>query len=201
MPKVSAIVLGAGASSRFGAANKLLADVCGKPLICRVVEAIAASPVAEIIVVTGRDREDIESALNRFPARFAHNEAWQTGLASSIRTGLGAFGNAASGAFIIPGDMPFLTASVVSRLVEEFTRADCAHILYPATPSGEQRNPVLWPARLFGELASLDGHQGGKKLLKRHSGTARPVRFDDPQIFADIDTIADLMSVRAVLTR
>ena len=42
-PKIAAVVLAAGRSTRMGAANKLLADIGGKPMVRRVVEAALAS--------------------------------------------------------------------------------------------------------------------------------------------------------------
>ena len=42
-PRIAAIVLAAGRSTRMGATNKLLADIGGKPMVRRVVEAALAS--------------------------------------------------------------------------------------------------------------------------------------------------------------
>ena len=196
MPMVVAIVLAAGASSRFGPTNKLLAEVGGKPMIVRVVEAIAASPVGEIIIVTGRDRDQIEDVLRQSPIRFAHNDAWQNGMASSIRTGVAALAATTEAAFIVPGDMPFLTAHVVVTLLNEFEQTGRHSIVFPTTLTGEQRNPVLWPARFFGVLADLEGDRGAKHLLQKHSGAALAVPFSDEQVFADVDTVGELEQAR-----
>lgn len=196
MPMVVAIVLAAGASSRFGPTNKLLAEVGGKPMIVRVVEAIAASPVGEIIIVTGRDRDQIEDVLRQSPIRFAHNDAWQNGMVSSIRTGVAALAATIEAAFIVPGDMPFLTAHVVVTLLNEFEQTGRHSIVFPTTLTGEQRNPVLWPARFFGVLADLEGDRGAKHLLQKHSGAALAVPFSDEQVFADVDTVGELEQAR-----
>ena len=63
MPRASPpSVLAAGLSSRMGH-NKLLADVGGKPLVRRVVEAALASGACKpvIVVVTGNDAERCRS--------------------------------------------------------------------------------------------------------------------------------------------
>jgi molybdenum cofactor cytidylyltransferase len=52
---IAAIVLAAGASRRFGA-QKLLAELHGKPVIRWTVEHIREAGVNDVIVVLGRDR-------------------------------------------------------------------------------------------------------------------------------------------------
>ena len=52
MPRIAAVVLAAGQSSRMGS-NKLLATVGGKPLVRRAVEAALASAADPVVVVTG----------------------------------------------------------------------------------------------------------------------------------------------------
>jgi molybdenum cofactor cytidylyltransferase len=62
-PRIAAIVLAAGKSSRMGS-NKLLADLNGKPLVRHSVEALKASSVRDIIVVTGNEPEQVKMALH-----------------------------------------------------------------------------------------------------------------------------------------
>jgi molybdenum cofactor cytidylyltransferase len=198
MPAIGAIVLAAGTSQRFGADNKLLASIGGEPLVRRVVHVLIQSGIADIVVVTGHERTLIQAALEALPVGFAHNENWATGMASSIVAGVSALPAGVDGAFIVPGDMPFLTAAVIERLTEVFDEHGRASIVYPATSGGEQRNPVLWPRRFFGELAALAGPQGAKQLLATLAPECIAVAIDD-HAFADIDTEADLVAARARL--
>ena len=62
-PKVACIVLAAGRSTRMGAANKLLADVGGKPMVRHAVEAALASRARPVLVVTGHQADDVRAAL------------------------------------------------------------------------------------------------------------------------------------------
>jgi molybdenum cofactor cytidylyltransferase len=100
--------LAAGASQRFGADNKLLANIGGRPPIRWVAEETVHSS-AEAVVVTGCDYLLIEKALEGLELRFAHNPSWTRGMGSSIAAGVMALGSQVLGAFIVPGDMPFLT--------------------------------------------------------------------------------------------
>jgi molybdenum cofactor cytidylyltransferase len=198
MPGIGAIVLAAGASQRFGADNKLLASIGGEPLVRRVVQALVQSRIADIVVVTGYERALIEAALDTLPVGFAHNKNWAQGLASSIVTGVTALPASADGTFIVPGDMPFLTAVMIGRLTDAFDQYYRTSIVYPATNGGEQRNPVLWPRRFFGDLGALSGPQGAKQLLATLGPECITVAIDD-HLFADIDTEADLAAARARL--
>jgi len=192
MPRLGAVLLAAGASRRFGDANKLTAEIGGRPLIRVTAEQIMGAGIAEIVVVTGWDRQSVEAALQGLKLRFAHNPDWADGMGSSIAAGIAELSSELNGALIVPGDMPLLTSALIAELVTKFDDDDARPIVFPATKSGEQRNPVLWPRRCFPLLASLDGPEGGKRLLRSlgESCVAVPVR-DEGQLL-DIDEVADL---------
>jgi molybdenum cofactor cytidylyltransferase len=198
MAKIGAVLLAAGSSVRFGADNKLLADIGGRPLIRSVAEAIAQGGiVSEIVVVTGYDQPLIERALDGLRLRFANNPNWPKGMGSSIAVGASALGSNLDGSLIMPGDMPLVPAALLERLIEEFVQAQGASIIFPATSSGAQRNPVLWPRRFFASLTSLSGPEGGKRLLDALIECRKAVLVADDSAFTDIDTVEDLALARS----
>ena len=139
---IAAVLLAAGASKRFGENNKLLSDLGGKPLIRRVAEAIVCSGV-EVVVVTGCDRPQIEKALEGLPLRFAHNLNWESGMGSSIAVGINALGQQTQGAFVVPGDLPFLTSDLIKDLTAVFMESRGALITYPTTSHGRATQPCF----------------------------------------------------------
>lgn len=193
---IAAVVLAAGASQRFGDDNKLLARIDGRTLIERVVNALAIGGAADIVVVTGHDRTAVETALRGRPVRFAHNANWETGMGSSIGAGIAALDESAAGAFIVPGDVPLLSAQLVASLIGAF--ASTERIVYPATRAGEQRNPVLWPRRHFGALLALPRSTGAKALLQLVASDCLAVAADDA-VLSDVDTPADLEAARKLV--
>jgi molybdenum cofactor cytidylyltransferase len=199
MGGLSAIVLAAGASERFGAGNKLLAEIGGEALIRRVVRGCLDGAIAEAVVVTGCDEAQIAAALQGLPVRLIHNAAWRSGMGTSIASGIAALGPDLEGAFVVPGDMPHLAASLLLRLAASFEASKCRAVVFPADPSGEQRNPVLWPRRLFPELMTLSGRGGAKDLLRAHRAESIAVAVDDPALLDDVDTQEDLEAARALL--
>jgi molybdenum cofactor cytidylyltransferase len=195
---IAAVLLAAGASKRFGENNKLLSDLGGKPLIRRVAEAIVCSGV-EVVVVTGCDRLQIEKALEGLLLRFAHNLNWESGMGSSIAVGVMALGQQVQGAFVVPGDLPFLTSDLIKDLTADFIESRGALITYPTTSKGKQRNPVLWPRRFFASLASLSGSPGAKHLLQSCADSQKQAHVFDESAYLDIDAPADLEAARSRL--
>jgi molybdenum cofactor cytidylyltransferase len=195
--RIAAVVLAAGASRRFGEDNKLLARIDGRPLVDRVVTALAVGGVTEIVVVTGHDQVALEAALRGRPVSFVHNANWETGMGSSIAAGVAALEGTTAGAFIVPGDVPLLSPQLVAALISAFEASKRDRIIYPATPSGEQRNPVLWPRRHFGALLALPPDAGGKALLQLVVTECVAVPADEAAL-SDVDTAAELETARKI---
>ena len=58
----------------------------------------------------------------------------------------------AAGIMIVPADMPSLDRALIAGLVAAFRANNGEKIVLPVTASGGQRNPVIWPVRLRGDL-------------------------------------------------
>lgn len=199
---VAAVLLAAGASTRFGPENKLLAEISGEPLIARLVAVVLASRIGEIVVVTPADPSAIATALARAVnldpnrLRIVANSDPSRGIASSIVMGIEAVSAGASGAMIVPADMPGLTVAACNALISAFAASGHAAVVHAATGEQRQRNPVIWPRRLFEKLLALSGDTGGKPLIAEERAS-RPasviaVAFDRAELFLDVDVPADL---------
>ena len=84
MPRIGAVVLAAGLSSRMGA-NKLLKPVVGKPMLRHAVDAALASAAEPVIVVTGNEKARIAVSLDGLPVKICDNPDFPTGLSSSLK--------------------------------------------------------------------------------------------------------------------
>ena len=62
-PKVAAIVLAAGKSSRMGDAHKLLETLEGRPIVTWAVGSALASGAALVVVVTGHRADAVEAVI------------------------------------------------------------------------------------------------------------------------------------------
>jgi molybdenum cofactor cytidylyltransferase len=184
---VAGLVLAAGRSTRMKPENKLLQTVRGKPMVRHAVEAQVASRAAPVIVVTGHQREEVEAALAGLDVGFVHNPDFAAGLAGSVRAGLAALPDTASGVVVSLGDMPNVTAAVIDRLAQVFAEQAEALAVVP-TLFGQRGNPVLLARGLFAAVADLAGDQGARRLLDAAGEAVIEVPVDDPAIALDVDT-------------
>jgi molybdenum cofactor cytidylyltransferase len=194
-PKVGALVLAAGLSRRMDGANKLLADVGGKPLVARAVDAVLASPARPVVVVTGHEAERMRAALAGRAVRFAHNPAFEAGLSASLRTGLAALGGEVEAALVCLGDMPSVRAEHLAALIAAFEASGRRAICAPRF-EGRRGNPVLWPARFFPEMGALGGDAGARALLDAHASEVCYVPVADAGVVLDVDTPEALAALR-----
>lgn len=186
---LSAVVLAAGASVRFGA-PKQLALWQGQPLLRHVVLQALAAPVQEIIVVLGAYYEEVAAVLAGLPVMLVYNPDWQAGQSTSIRAGLHACAAQAQGALFILGDQPSLPADLLQTLVNTHRRT-LAPIVAPRH-GGRRGNPLLFDRRCFPELRQLTGDIGGRALLTSHADAIAWVEAG-PDVLRDIDEPADLI--------
>ena len=186
--QVAAIVLAAGGSERMGQPKQLL-PIGGQPMVRLVTEAVAATGLAQVVVVTGADAEAVEAALAGLPADIVANESWAEGMSSSMRAGLRALRPGIQAVLLVLGDQPALTTDLLQLLVARY-RATGAPIVAPFY-HGQRGNPVLFDRVLFPELLAVEGDRGGRLLIVRHEEQVEWVKVDDPAVIMDIDSPED----------
>ncbi len=177
------IVLAAGTSSRFGPHNKLLAGHKGQALVRSVVEAALASDLEPVIVVTGHEASMVQDALAGLDVVYAHNPAYVSGQAGSLKTGIAAVPRKCSGAMILLGDMPDVSAETINQLLDEFTGEAC--IVVPQF-EGVRGNPMILGRASFAELDKASGDEGARTLLT--GDNVRMIDVDSDAVLRDFDT-------------
>ena len=163
MPNIACIVLAAGRSTRMGAANKLLADLGGKPMVRCVVEAALTSRARPVLVVTGHQAAGVEAALGGLDVTRVDNPNYAKGLSSSLKAGVRAMPAGCEGVLVLLGDMPQIAGAHLDRLIDAFAAEQGAAIVVPIHES-RRGNPVLWPRVHFAEMLQLEGDAGAKRL-------------------------------------
>ncbi len=195
-PRIAALILAAGQSRRMGAANKLLAEIDGKAMLARVVEAIQASQISQILAVTGHQADDVAAALAALDVGSVHNPNYADGLSTSLQAGVAALGDDIDGVMVLLGDMPRITPGHINRLIAAFNPVEGRAICVP-TYQGKRGNPVLFAARFFAEMTTVGGDSGAKHLIGQHEDDLVEVPMDDDGIFLDVDTPDALTAIRA----
>ena len=189
MSGVSAILLAAGAGSRFGG-DKLLATYGGRPLIEAPLSNLADAPVNETVVVVGADAQGIREACEPYGFEVVENPDWAEGISTSVQAGLRALGPGARAAVVLLADQPLVGAGAVERLVAAF---EGGARVAAATYGGELRNPVLFSREVWPLLMrELSGDEGARSFLRRHPELVTRVPCDGVGDPADVDTADDL---------
>ncbi len=196
-PFLAAIVLAAGSSKRFGGDNKLLVQIDGVPLVVRVIEAIKRGGIEQIYVVTGHQAVQVAGAIYDLDCRIVHNERHLAGMGTSVACGVSALDQNVDGALVAQGDMPEVDAPLIATLCQHFLNGRCERVVYPVLDNGRQGNPVLWPKRLFGELAKLTGDKGAKQLIASEGDRAVRMASAGAAAAVDIDTPEELAAYEA----
>jgi molybdenum cofactor cytidylyltransferase len=192
---LEAIVLAAGAGSRFGG-GKLLAPWRGGVLLDGALAAAFESPARSITVVWGADPA-VAAAAEAFAAqtdqrrrlRLVHAQRHAEGLSASLAAGIAAVPDDADGVFVFLGDMPRIPAGLAQTLAEALARGASA-----AAPKfgGRRGHPVLFGKALWPRLAGLSGDRGAGALLGDLEGDLALVAAPDDGVLFDVDVRADL---------
>ena len=115
---VGCVIMASGLSRRFGT-NKLLADFCGQPMLCRAFAATATPGIAARIVVTRSEEVQALCRAHGVPV-LLHS---LPGRNDTVRLGLSALLEQQpelSGCMFLPGDQPLLRQKTVEAMTERF---------------------------------------------------------------------------------
>lgn len=191
-PRVAALVMAAGRSTRMAPRNKLLLqDGCGRAMVARVVQACCASRAAQVLVVTGHEPGLVERAVRAGEVRadigFAHAADHADGLSASLRAGIAAIRADVDAAMVCLGDMPLVTTTLLDTLIAAWAPARGHRVVVPVW-QGRRGNPVLWGRCFFAEMQALSGDGGARPLLRLHAGVVAEVAADGPGVLTDFDT-------------
>jgi CTP:molybdopterin cytidylyltransferase MocA len=180
--RVAGVVLAAGAGRRYGM-PKALVELDGSLLVERAVRT-AAEACDPVVVVLGAQADDVRARADLAGASAVVNPDWATGMASSLRTGLGALTDDVDAALVTLVDMPGMTAAALERLAGK-AAPDALAI---ATYDGVRGHPVLLGrAHWAGVVATATGDEGARRYLAAHdvvevdcTGLADPADLDVP---------------------
>lgn len=188
---LEAIVLAAGAGTRFGGA-KLTAPWGEGLLLDAALAAAFAAPVRAVTVVWGADPAVLEAA-SRYADRtgqsgrlhLARNPLHTEGMGASLRAGVAGLSPDAAGAFVFLGDMPRIPHDITTTLAEAL--AGGARAAAPIC-GGQRGHPALFSAELFPALLSLAGDRGAGWLLNAMTHGLALIPTEDDGVLFDVDT-------------
>jgi molybdenum cofactor cytidylyltransferase len=185
-----ALVLAAGASTRFGS-TKQLVRLAGRPMMHTAVARAVDIAGSGVTVVLGAQAAELAPLLRHSPASIAINRDWREGLASSIRTGVARLPPGCSAVLILLADQPAVTTEDLRRLTQAWQRQ--SDFMAAASYDGTVGVPAIFPRTCFSDLTALRGDSGARQLLQRNPD--RIVRVAMASAAIDIDTPEDLLAL------
>jgi molybdenum cofactor cytidylyltransferase len=190
--RVSAVVLAAGGSKRFGRTKQLL-PLAGTTMIEHVLNVVLASSVDEVVVVVGHSASQVAG---RIPpgCRTVLNKDWEAGISSSIRAGLEAIDDKAEAALFVLADQPHINSEAIERILHAY-HGSAKSIVVPAY-RGQSGAPVLFDRSLFSALKALRGDVGGRQIIARFPVQVLTVEMQSSAVLVDVDTPGDYEELR-----
>jgi len=185
---ISGLILGAGASQRFGEPKQLL-PFAGTTLLGWVVsQAQQAMGLDELVVVLGRSADEVRERVDFGDASVVENRVFAEGCASSYRAGIAALDSHADAIMIILGDQPGITPEIIDCLAEEWRKTDAPVAI--CSYDGRRGHPMIFARRLFDQLEVLHGDKAAWKLVDAHASSLLEVQLAIP-FPEDINTRED----------
>ena len=183
--KVGCVVMAAGNARRFGE-NKLAAQLKGRSLISRALDAVPAEQLHAVVVVSQYPQVMDLAGTFHFAALYNPHPDW--GISHTIALGLTELRDC-DGVLFLVSDQPLLRRESVKELAELWARhpdkiAALGH-------GGVRGNPCLFPARFFPELLELREDRGGNAVIRHHEEDLILLEVDDAELY-DVDTVRAL---------
>jgi CTP:molybdopterin cytidylyltransferase MocA len=164
---ISAVVLAAGASTRFGSPKQAV-------LLEPVLERVRASAaIGDVVVVLGAHAVETGE-------RVVHCPEWERGPGASLRCGLAALGEEVEAAVVVLGDGPKLDSRAIDRVVAVWREEGAERVA--ATYGGVRLHPLLLARSAWDEVPDA-----GLRALP-----AQLVPCDDLDPPGDVDFADDL---------
>ena len=190
MQRTAGLVLAAGAGRRLGEPKAPLV-VAGERLVDRMVRVLAEAGCSPVVVVLGAWQGEVPDATVLI------NEAWPSGMGSSLRVGLTWLTQHADDidrVAITPVDLPGLTVPAVERLL------DCTAAIAAGAFVGVRGHPVLLARSYWSEVLNVaDGDRGARDFLAARSDLVL-IELGDLANGTDLDTPDDLRQFSTGIT-
>tara|TARA_R110001592_G_scaffold231858_1_gene489077 strand:+ start:281 stop:880 length:600 start_codon:yes stop_codon:yes gene_type:complete len=194
--RTAILLLASGLSSRFGAGDKLMADLDGRPVLAHAASALANRSVTKRVAVVGTNQTARRAYLEGSGFEIVPNPAPEDGQGRSLAIGSQYVRDAtdADSVLILLGDMPFVTDTHLEGLADALSQGAGAVM---SETGGRLSPPALFRRDHFDQLAAVTGDRGARRIFERIP--ARQVVAAAPDLLMDIDCGLDLQRAEELL--
>jgi len=186
LPKLSAIILAAGKSSRMKTPKPLL-NWGKENLINFQIESLKNSNIEEIIVVIGSNAEEIKKEINSDEIKVVENVDFELGKTTSIKKGLSEINNK-NDILLIAVDQP--RNKLLIEQISDFhiNHPENRKIIMPFS-NGKSGHPIIFSNIFFNELTQINEEtEGIREVIKRNQDSIIKYKTKDESALIDLNT-------------
>jgi molybdenum cofactor cytidylyltransferase len=187
---LTAVILAAGESKRMGSPKALL-PYHDRTFLEHLMEITRHPKIGSQLIVLGAGAEAISNHVGLHPEMTVVNPDWESGQLSSIKAALKSIDSKPTdGILLCLVDHPLISSGLITELVEAFYRSNKLIVL--PTFRGRRGHPVIFSAKLFGELLDAPEETGARAVVWNHAADICEVptteegavlNLNDPQTF------------------
>jgi CTP:molybdopterin cytidylyltransferase MocA len=194
---IPSVVLAAGLSSRMGRTKAALPLPGGANFLTRILHALAEGGTTQIVVVTGRDANDVRDAGTYarvlVPVAYIGNPDTSRGQLSSLAVGLTALPKDIEGVVVTLSDIPLTTPKTVRALIRRWDETRAA-VVRP-TRDGRHGHPIVLDRTVLDAIHPSRLTQTMRELMEPFLPGDEMACPDDDGPFEDFDTLEEYQAL------
>lgn len=195
LPRVTGVLLAAGAGKRLGRGPKALLPYRGRTLVEDAAETMLVGGCHEVVVVLGANAQAVCARANLEPYRIVVNHDWSSGMGSSYLAG-DAAAHTKNHILVALVDQPGLSVTTVSRLLVSHRPGRISSAAYSSLDSPRvlrRGHPMVIDAALRPAVAStVSGDAGARVFLRQKPWLVDLIDCSDESTGEDVDTVEQL---------
>lgn len=193
-PRVAALLLAAGESTRMGSPKPLLAWD-GQTLIEYQITELLAAGADEVVAVLGHRAEEVRPYAERAGARVVVNEAYREGRSGSIRTGAAALPDGVGAIILLNVDQP-RPRDITRALIQAHDRG--GNLITVPAYRRRRGHPAVISGDLLNELRAVEeASEGLRAVMQRHAADRVELAIEDPSVLLDMNLPSDYEAARS----
>ncbi len=185
MNNSATVVVAAGLSSRMKDFKPMM-PLAGDSVIRTLITTLIKAEIGLIVVVTGRNSEQLAEHLADLGVEIVVNPEYATtDMFYSACLGFSAIADRAERTFFLPADVPLFSPYSVTAM-KEYMDDNACDILIPSF-NMQQGHPILLKNKVLADVLDYQGQDGLRGAIKHCGAKIERIDLPDPGLIMDAD--------------